>query len=125
MSTDRCMDAMLDWQTTSGHYDGRIVRSCRPGGTATTDPGGDGYWQEPSNWAGRTVIDMQKGGGARIDDDYLNGNFELYQWDPFAGAGGSYTVRARTCTDKFARVRALYQDGHFASCNSDPADPNG
>jgi hypothetical protein len=126
MSTNRCMDAMLDWQTASGHYDARVVRSCRPGGVATTDPGGDGYWSEPSDWAGRTVTDMQKGGGARIDDDYVNGNFALYAWEGFAGAGtGSYSSRPRTCTDKFARMRTLYQDGHFNACDSDPADPNG
>lgn len=126
MSTDRCMDAMLDWKTTSGHYDARVVRSCDPGGKVSTDPGGDGYWQEPSDWGGRTITDMQKGVGARIDDDYVDGNFAMYAHEDFAGAGGgAYSARPRTCTDRFARVRTLYQDGHIQSCNSDPSDPDG
>lgn len=123
MNSDRCMDAMLDWQTSAGHYDARVVRSCKPGSPATKDPGGDGFWFEPSGWAGRNIVNMQKGGGARIDDDYVGGNFHMYAWKPFAGAGsGSYSARPRTCTDKWARVRTLYQDGHFASCDSDPAE---
>lgn len=42
MSNDACMDACLDWWHTNGdHYDGRVVRSCRPGTMWETDTNGD------------------------------------------------------------------------------------
>lgn len=52
LSTSRCMDALLDWGTTGGHYDARVIRSCRPGRAEETDPGGDQSWSEPANWGG-------------------------------------------------------------------------
>lgn len=50
-----CHEASFDWRTTAGHYDQRTVRNCKPDGYVETDPGGDGYWQEPSGWDGRTI----------------------------------------------------------------------
>lgn len=72
MSTDRCMDAVLDWATYDGHYDSRRVRSCRPGFNIPTDPGGDGYWNEPTSRFQTRVNDMRVGGGVVFDDDDLN-----------------------------------------------------
>lgn len=127
MSTDRCLDGMLDWKTSNGtHYDARVVRTCMPGGEAITGTA-DGYWNEPSDWGGRTITDMQKGVAARIDDDYVGGNFQMYSAENFSGAGGgAYTDRPRACTDKFARTRVRYQDGHYNSCdsNSVPTSPS-
>ncbi len=119
MSSDRCIDSMLDWQTTGGHYDSRVVRVCRNNRFLDTDPGGDGYWSEPTDWGGRTITDMQKGWGAYIDDDYINGNFPMYEAENFSGAGSSpYSARPRTCTDKWARMRTLYQSGNIVYCTS-------
>lgn len=57
-------------------------------------------------------VDMQKGLGASIDDDYVSGNFALYASENFAGAGGgAYTDRPRTCTDKWARTSTYYEAG--------------
>lgn len=116
----------MDWKVTSGHYDARVIRSCQPGVQESTDPQGNGFWSEPSGWAGATVVDMQKGWGMLIDDSYVNGNFAEYEKDPFAGTlGAAYSERPRTCIDKFARVRTRYNDGHVESCDSLPRQWNG
>lgn len=52
MSTTRCMDALLDWNTEgTTHWDARVVRSCRPGTTEETDPGGNGSGPNPPTTA--------------------------------------------------------------------------
>lgn len=119
MSPSRCIDSSLDWET-GPHYDGRTVRSCRPGGTASTNPNNSGYWQEPF---GVNATDMRRGGGAEISDSYANGTFAQYSYDGYTGTlGQAYDPKPRTCTDKWSRTRTLYNDGHFNTCdeNSDP-----
>jgi hypothetical protein len=114
MSTDRCMDSMLDWQPSSGHYDSRVIRSCRPGHSNETDPGADGYWIEPSDWDGANVNDTNKGFGYIMDDDFVDGRFEIYDSEHFdnSGTGALYNSPPRTTTDCWARTRTLYEDGH-------------
>ncbi|WP_370617690.1 hypothetical protein [Mumia sp. Pv 4-285] len=73
------------------------------------------------------VVNMQKGFGYVLDDDFVNGGFVFYGIERFSGSGtGALCTSApRTCTDRWARVRTLYQDGHFESCNSDPTRYDG
>jgi hypothetical protein len=138
MSSDHCMDAMLDWKHTSGpHYDSRVVRSCRRGFVIHTYPwdGADAgnvadldltkfKWVEPLDiWNSANISESQKGYGYELDDDYVNGTFQIYSEEQFAGAGSpNYTTVPRTCTDRWARVLTLYQDGHYTGCKNYPAN---
>lgn len=139
MSTDRCMDAMLDWKHTAGpHYDARVVRSCKPGSLIQSYTwAGDGvdsnggnlntgqvFWHEPAgDWDDANISETQKGYGYEADDDYENGTFDIYHEEQFEGAGSpNYRAVPRTCTDRWARVLTLYQDGHYDGCKNFPAD---
>jgi hypothetical protein len=117
MSSDRCMDAMVDWYTGGHHYDSRVARSCLPGAFEETDKGGDGFWVEPADWDNVSVTNMQKGYGYVMDDDYVNGAFAIYGHEAFAGAGGGviYASPPRTTVDCWARTVTLYNDGHTDS----------
>ncbi len=117
MSPDRCMDAMLDW-LADGHYDSRVVRSCLPGTDEESDPGGDGYWVEPSSWGDRSVTNMQKGFGYVMDDDFGETTPDAFFVDPewrerFSGSenGAFYPSPPRTTVDCWARTRTRYQNG--------------
>lgn len=118
MSNSRCMDAMLDWGTLSGHYDSRVVRSCRRGTGEETDPGGDGYWVEPVDWGGRTVTGIHKGFGYVINDS----NLHIVSSERFSntGTGGLDASAPGTGTQGWARVRTRYQNGSVKSCNPLP-----
>jgi hypothetical protein len=71
MNTSRCIDAMVDWHVSDDqHYDARVVRVCQPGAAEETDPGGDGYWQEPSDWDGRSVDGLRVAAAYVMDDTY-------------------------------------------------------
>lgn len=63
-----CLESTFDWwvPTGGGHYDQRTVRNCRPNTTAMTDPGGDAYWNEPSDWDKRPVRGVFAAGGLHI-----------------------------------------------------------
>lgn len=113
MSNDHCMDSMVDW-LSNGHYDSRVIRSCLPGAKNTTDPYGDQGWQEPSDWGGRQVTDMQKGFGYTMDDDFVGGQFNVVERQHFAGSGPGafYPSPPRTPVDCWARTKTIYQDGH-------------
>lgn len=113
MSSDHCIDAMVDWKNLDGHYDARVARSCRPGDYWGTDMNGDFYWNEPSNWAGQNVVDMQKGYGYTFDDDWSDG-FRFIGSERFVGTTGQqiYDSPPRTTVDCFARTTTLYNDGH-------------
>jgi hypothetical protein len=124
MTVDECVDTIADWSTGGqGHYDARVVRTCRPlkpgdppNGYIQTDPDGDGYWQEPNWFPGSYVKNMAKAGVALIDDDWVNKDvtFPLKAWAAFGGTlGFNYASRPRTCIDMYARVRTKYQDGHI------------
>lgn len=125
MSTDKCMDVMLDWGTNgSGHYDGRVVRSCAPGIDEETDPDANGFWDEPSGWGGRDVTGIQKGWGYTIDDDNLLVLSAARLND--TGTGDLWGVAPGTGTQGFARVRTRYQNGTVKSCNPLPVtSPDG
>lgn len=128
MLTTKCQDSMLDWRVTFGHYDARVVRVCQPGGHVYTDPGGDGYWEEPADWNGTAANGgMRAGGGYVIEDTYANGGFAPFNIKPYAGTFGGQLypsnngIAPRTGPpDYFARVRTLYQDGHTASWDPTP-----
>lgn len=47
LNSDRCADAWFDW-SASGHYDARVVRTCKPGSNRYTNAGGPGFYYEPS-----------------------------------------------------------------------------
>lgn len=59
MSTEVCLDAIVDWMTVSGHYDNRTSRNCDPGSSRS------GIRYEDSGWAGRTITGLQKAAGCR------------------------------------------------------------
>lgn len=63
MDLDKCLDTFVDWMTTSGHYDARIARNCKPGG------GRAGTITEPSSWGGRTISGLQKAGACKYFQD--------------------------------------------------------
>lgn len=129
MPNSQCMDAYLDWEVKQppllghNHYDGRIIRSCRPGKYEETDPGGDGTWSEPttpSNWEGRQPLGMLRGWGYLIDDSSLE---VLAAKEPFANSG-TFTVASPapvTWNNGSARVRTRYQNNSVKSCNPLPA----
>lgn len=125
MSTSKCMDAFLDWGTEGDHYDGRVIRSCRPGTTEETDPGGNGFWSEPTDFAGAHVNGIQKGFGYMIDD----GNLQVLtgaQRMANTGSGSLDNYAPGTGTQGYARVRTRYQDGTVKSCNPLPVtSPSG
>lgn len=124
MSTSRCMDAMVDWKVKQpifghNHYDSRVVRSCKPGFDEETDPGGDGYWSEPSGWGGETPQGLQRGFGYIISDSTL----EVLGSERFDDSGSlSLDPVPSTFGQGKARVRTLYQDGHVGSCNPLPVN---
>lgn len=113
MLTTRCMDAQLDWDVPPGmHYDLREIRSCRPGAQNFTDPSGNGWWGEPSDFAG---TDMQRGFGLSISDDASDPDgtiFPVFEQQRFVGSGNVALVEVPRTTDCFARTNTLYQDGH-------------
>lgn len=116
MSTDHCIEGAVDWKTNNGHhYDVRVVRVCRPGATEETDPGGDGRWEEPSDWDGRTVTQIRAATGSRISDSTLEqlGEIPAPQVSSAVIYASSSGKSPSTSTDKdfWARVRTLYEDG--------------
>jgi len=126
MSSDRCMDALLDWGTEgTGHWDSRILRSCQPGYAVETDPGGDGFWEEPNNnilhW--RDLGGIQKGWGYTIDDDSLEIAPGSANRDPFDSAGhlAPDNPAARAGARGYARIKSRLQSGSVKSCNPLPA----
>lgn len=112
MNPDRCMDSLLDWDAGTPHYDGRVVRSCRPGSSHETDANNDGWWVEPSDWDGGDGIDMKKGFGYIIDDDDLSVFSNLT--DKYSGTSSNsfYTTAPATTTSCWARTTTRYHDGH-------------
>ena len=69
----RCQDAAVDWNTNgTGHYDARVLRNCNPGHTEQTDPGGDGWWEEPNNFDGANVTQVQRVGSYVFEDGNLS-----------------------------------------------------
>lgn len=114
LNTSTCIEGAVDWRTTSGHYDVRVVRVCRPGATEETDPGGDGRWQEPGNWDGRTVVGIRAATGSRISDSTLQqlGEIRAPQ-TPSGEIYGSSNGKSPSTSenkDHWSRVRTLYQD---------------
>lgn len=116
MNTDYCMDVYLDWRNLSGHYDGRFVRSCRPGTLEETDPGGDGQWIEPTNYSNQNVTGMSRGWG------YTHTDFDPYSTESLADSGGGSILdeAPRTGTDGWAWIRTRYQDNSLKYCNPLP-----
>lgn len=142
MSSNRCQDAMLDWLSASGqHYDSRVLRDCKPSSTNTlydwstnqvSSQAGldtsDPWWHEPdSAWTSANISDMQKGYGYEMSDTYSNGTFAHYEAVHFSGSGTGSMANywehvPRTCSDHYARVLTLYNDGHYTGCKNYPAD---
>lgn len=59
LNSNRCADTWFDWDTSgSGHYDARVVRTCKPDSHRYTNAGGPGFYYEPST--SRTLTDEQK-----------------------------------------------------------------
>ncbi len=85
LNSGRCLDSFFDWETHgafAGHYDSRIVRDCYPGSNLESDPNGDGYWEEPSDWGSASVSGLNKGMGANYDltdGAYVSGGREYFQ----------------------------------------------
>ena len=118
MNTDNCHDAAVDWMTTSGHYDNRIARNCRPGTLAESNSGGDGWWGEPSNWGGRTVTGLQKGAGlvyVEATESYKNSEyFSASEPNCPFGDGSPFTAQSPVTFVKFiwrTGSGALYYNG--------------
>lgn len=123
MSTDRCMDAFLDWGRDHGHYDARIVRECDPGNAVGTDPQGDGHWSEPPI---TPLNGIQRGWGYVIDDDNLRQIDGQRDHMTNTGTIAPTNPAPGTGTQGYARVRTEYQSGAVKSCNPLPAtSPDG
>lgn len=122
MSTDRCIDGHLDWNTHgSGHYDSRVVRDCEPGTYHFTDPNGD-YWYTEllASWNTRNISHMQRGAGYKIDDDTLDiiGSPE-YVWGSDIYGGGN--VPATTAeVDLWSKLWTHYQNGNEVKKDATP-----
>lgn len=122
------MDAMLDWNTSYSHYDSRVVRSCLPGRSEETDPGGDGWWSESQGyWP--FLTSMKKGNGYLIDDAYGADGFPPLSVERFAGTDTAdiYYSAPRTTVDCWARTRTRYQNGSVdvTPSQGDPATTAG
>jgi hypothetical protein len=115
----RCIDGHLDWDTASGHYDARVVRTCQRGHIHFTDPSGDFWYDEPSNWDGRNVTGIQRGAGYKIDDSSLEVMGEDMVW---GSSFSLYNTAPRTTAgiDMWAKLWTHYQDGHEVIKNANP-----
>jgi len=122
LSPNRCLDGAIDWQTTGGHYDVRVVRVRRPGYTEQTDPGGDHHWIEPGDWDSRTVTGIRSAAGMNITDSYPFENKAEERWSSARPYQSTSHVAPRTApdVDYWARVRTIYQAGHTESHNKTP-----
>jgi len=121
MSPSRCMDAMIDWDKGGlAHYDSRVVRSCLPGMSEETDPGGDLYWDETDPIFISNVLATRMGWGYVVSAS----NLSVVGWERFANTGsGSGSLDAYapgTGTQGYARVRTRYNNGSVLSCNPLP-----
>lgn len=115
-SGDRCQDAAVDWNTNgTGHYDARVVRNCNPGHTEETDPDGNDWWQEPSNFQDADVRRVQRVGSYVFDDS------DLTNITNSSNAYGSEPSRAYGTGDWSQRIRTLYDDGDVVSHEHNPA----
>lgn len=120
MATNRCMDAMLDWDKGGlPHFDSRVVRSCLPGVSEETDPGGNGFWTETDPAFPGNIFLTGKGWGYVISDSTL----AVQGWEHFdnAGSGSLYSTAPGTGTQGYARVRTRCNNGTVLSCNPLPA----
>lgn len=115
MSSSRCVDVVLDWQTSGGHYDSRTLRNCKPGGTVSTDPLGDGWWSE--DWGPRTIT------GVRIVSSVVISDTTLAKVGAQEDVHGSMAYPRPATTGQWsARVRTLYESGSTAT-TQDSAKP--
>jgi hypothetical protein len=123
MSNSKCMDAMVDWNTNgTGHFDSRVVRSCKPGTTEST-----GWWNEPT-WGGRNINGVGKAYGYTISDQSplpVQSYSDILWQDSGQVSGQIYTNAPGTGTSGWARVRTRYNNGTAGQCNPLPVtDPN-
>lgn len=113
MSSNVCLEAMMDWSPNDGtHYDARTVRNCMPGGIISTDPLGNGYWNEPSNWDSDThdspITNVRAAAAYKTDD----GTLDILEQAVVYGSNDIYGNRTPpTTSDKWAAVRTLYESG--------------
>lgn len=103
---NRCTDAVVDWNTNgTGHYDARVVRNCNPGGFIETDPGGDGFWQDPADFDEADVRRVQRVGSYDFTDhdlSHIRNDKNRYGGPP---------DRALPSSSWSQRIRTLYDNG--------------
>lgn len=101
-----CHDAAVDWFTNgTGHYDARVIRNCNPGTTIETDPGGNGFWQEPNNYDEADVTRVQRAGSYAFPDDDLS---NVVQPENIHGGAPS---NALATSNYSQRIRTMYDSG--------------
>lgn len=134
MSTDKCIDSKIDWNTTESsqgndHYDSRVLRNCKPGSTVETDGGNNGYWEEDStsddlaDWNSRGINRVREVVSYMVDDDDLAPQYGSHppQWSyQESGDTTIYNNNANAPatdngTDWWSRVKTRYQDGTTAA----------
>jgi len=105
MSTDICLDAYVDWETTvgGGHYDRRQGRNCKPGS------GFGGTITEPSNFNGRPVTGLQKAAGCRYEQ-VPSAHLGTCDYDT-EGESNCYFSSALAWTSKCAATLVRHEDG--------------
>ncbi|MFZ2501610.1 MAG: hypothetical protein WAW88_02900 [Nocardioides sp.] len=113
-SATYCIDIKMDVRTGGGHYDARVLRNCNPGHSWETDPGADGYWEEPSGWQDRSVSAFKKLVAYRIEDDLSSWSNAGWVEDG-ENNGVVWADGAPGQGTKSVRIRTLYDNGDEAS----------
>lgn len=142
LSTTRCQDTKLDWNTDgpgqeNGPYDARVIRVCQPNGHMVTDGGGDGYSEDPASFEGRGVEGIREAVSYQISDAsplWVQGSpapVWLFRQDGDPNvydnnSDGSHLLghAPATRTSWWARVRTRYQDGSTNASENDAKPGN-
>lgn len=73
LASNRCLDTFFDWRTSSGHWDGRVVRNCRPDA-----------WRDSNN-----VFREDEAGAAKLEGAKTAGGCIFFQQnDSYSNGGG-------------------------------------
>jgi hypothetical protein len=120
MLTSVCLEARSDWITSSGHYDARASRNCRPGSSRS------GTLTDPSGWGGRSVNGLQKAAGCEYNQATSPTTYSVCQYVVASIAGcGFPSDSARPWTAWSHAVFLRAQDGSLQFNNGGVvSDPN-
>lgn len=114
LSSTYCLDIKMDVRTGGGHYDARVLRNCNPGYTWATDPGGDGYWEDPEGWQDRSVTAFKKLVAYSIEDNLSS--WSNVSWVEDGDNNGIvWAAGAPSQGTRSVRIRTLYDNGDEAS----------